>query len=238
MIIMPLTAYGMGSDSTERGSSGGERPAHLVFVFKPFAVSRYATTFDEWDACVHYGDCDPGIHDNDWGRGRQPVINVTWDDAQRYVTWLNKMIGKAKEGEGYRLLSEAEWEYAARAGTTSAYSFGYDPAMLDEYAWYSLNSGSRAHPVGEKKPNEFRLYDMHGNVWSWVEDCRHANYQGAPTNGSAWHGEDGGDCGQRIFRGGSWFYSAPYLRSAKRAAGSRGIRINGVGFRVARTLKR
>jgi formylglycine-generating enzyme required for sulfatase activity len=124
------------------------------------------------------------------------VIDVNWDNARSYVAWLSRMTGKP-----YRLLSEAEYEYAARAGTTTTYSFGDDSAMLGDYAWFLDNSGHRAHPVGEKKPNAFGLYDMHGNVEQWVEDCWHESYYGAPREGSAW---TSGDCTVRVVRGGTW----------------------------------
>ncbi len=144
------------------------------------------------------------------------------------------MIGKEANGEGYRLLSEAEWEYAARAGTTTAYSFGDDPAMLGEYAWYNENSGNKAHLVGMKKPDAFGFYDVHGNVFSWVEDCVHGNYDGAPQDGSPWIAD--GDCSRRVVRGGSWGIVPPDLRSAYRLANTPDNRVNDLGFRVGRTL--
>jgi formylglycine-generating enzyme required for sulfatase activity len=165
-----------------------------------------------------------------WGREKQAAINVSWDDAQQYVSWLS-----ALTGQPYRLLSEAEWEYVARAGTTTAYSFGDDPAMLGDYGWYSGNSGSQAHPVGEKKPNAFGLYDMHGNVWQWVEDCYHEDYKGAPENGSAW--KQDADCSSRVVRGGSWGSNPEILRSASRFGNPSFGRYFTLGFRVGRTLK-
>ena len=162
-------------------------------------MSKFEVTFDEWDACVAYGDCDPRVSDSGWGRGRQPVINVTWDDAKRYVAWLSRMTGKP-----YRLLTEAEWEYAARAGTQTAYSWG------DEIGKGNANcdgcgsqwDNKQTAPVGSFAANAFGLYDMHGNVWEWVEDCFHDNYEGAPDDGSAWTAD--GDCNSRVLRGGSW----------------------------------
>ena len=130
---------------------------------------------------------------------------------------------------------QAEWEYAARAGSTSAYSFGDDPAMLDEYAWFYGNSDGKAHAVDDKrkKPNQFSLYDMYGNVWEWVEDCYHENYNEAPKNGLAW---TTGDCSQRVIRGGSWVDDPQDLRSAIRNGYSTVLRLYVLGFRVGRTL--
>jgi len=193
-------------------------------------VSKFEVTFEEWDACVDHGDCARNISPSGWGRGRQPIMNVSWDDAKRYVEWLSRMTGKM-----YRLLSESEWEYVARAGTTSAYSFDGDESLLADFAWYELNSNDRPHPVGEKKPNAFGLYDIHGNVWEWVEDCWHDNYlNNPPTDGSAWL--TGGDCTRRVVRGGSWNYVPSALRSANRSGDSPGVRSLNLGFRVARTL--
>jgi formylglycine-generating enzyme required for sulfatase activity len=180
MVVIPAGTFVMGSP-IESGRRENEGPPHDVVFARPFAVSRFDVTFDDWDACAAYGDCDPRVSDGGFGRGRQPVYNITWDDAKRYAAWLSRMTGKP-----YRLLTEAEWEFAARAGTKTAYSFGDDEAMLGQYAWYNANSGRRPHPVGEKKPNAFGLYDMHGNVYQWVEDCIHENYNGAPVDGSAW----------------------------------------------------
>jgi formylglycine-generating enzyme required for sulfatase activity len=144
------------------------------------------------------------------------------------VKWLSGLTGQQ-----YRLLSEAEWEYAARARTTGPYSFEDDESVLGEYAWYGKNSGNRTHPVGEKKPNGFGLYDMHGNVWEWVEDCYHDSYQEAPSDGSAWIA---GACGERVVRGGAWGGNPRDLRSAVRGGNTPGNRTNVLGFRVGRTL--
>jgi formylglycine-generating enzyme required for sulfatase activity len=137
-----------------------ERPQHRVTFAAPFAVSRFEVTFAQWDACVAGGGCPQA--DSVWGRGRQPVINVGWYEARQYVEWLSRITDRP-----YRLLSEAEWEYAARAGTTTRYSFGDDEAELGDHAWHD----GKAHPVGEKKPNAFGLHDMYGNIFDWVEDA-------------------------------------------------------------------
>jgi formylglycine-generating enzyme required for sulfatase activity/class 3 adenylate cyclase len=230
MVVMPPGTFVMGSPEDEKGRSDDEGPQHEITIAHDFAVSRFVLTFDHWDACVRDGGCAlPGAGASSWGREKQPAINVSWDDAQQYVSWLS-----ALTGQPYRLLSEAEWEYVARAGTTTAYSFGNDPGMLGDYGWYSGNSGSQAHPVGEKKPNAFGLYDMHGNVWEWVEDCYHEDYNEAPANGSAW--KQDADCGSRVVRGGSWGSDPEILRSASRFGNPAVGRYFTLGFRVARTL--
>ena len=181
-----------------------------VAIAKPFAVSKFELTFAEWDACVAHGDCVPHVSDSGWGRGRQPVINVSWDDAQSYVAWLSRITGKE-----YRLLSEAEYEYAARAGTQTAYPWGDDigknNANCDGCG--SQWDNKQTAPVGSFAANGFGLYDTVGNVWEWTEDCHHNNYNGAPVDGTAWTGDD---CSSRVVRGGSWLYGPPDLRAAFR----------------------
>jgi formylglycine-generating enzyme required for sulfatase activity len=230
MVVVPVGTFKMGSPEGEKDRDYNEGPLHEVTIAKPFAVSRVEVTFDQWDACVQSGGCNlPGAGVSAWGRGKQPAVYISWDDATQYLAWLAKITGQP-----YRLLSEAEWEYAVRAGGVTTYSFGDDPAVLDDYAWYNVNSGG-AHPVGEKTPNAFGLYDMHGNVWEWVEDCYHSNYDysAAPTDGSAW---TSGDCSSRVLRGGSWVNDPRFLRSAVRDRGTTGIRNFNIGFRVGRTL--
>jgi formylglycine-generating enzyme required for sulfatase activity len=229
MVVVPAGDFMMGSPSDERGRNDNEGPVHKVTIAKPFAVGKFELTFDELDSCAAHGDCDPNVSDSSWGRGRRPAINVSWDDARRYVAWLSRITGQP-----YRLLTEAEWEYAARAGTTTRYSFGDHEAALSQHAWYSANSDGKTHPVGEKEPNAFGLYDMHGNVWEWVQDCYQYKYDKAPTDGSA---DTSNDCNFRAIRGGSWDYNAPGLRAAVRheTAGA-AFRDYGLGFRVGRTL--
>jgi formylglycine-generating enzyme required for sulfatase activity len=225
MAVLPAGSFAMGTSKSHDEDSNFESPQHEVVLAKQFAVGKYEVTFAEWDTCV----ACPGVSDSDWGRGERPVINVIWDEAEQYVTWLSRLTGKP-----YRLLSEAEWEYAARAGTTTLYSFGDDMAVLGEYAWYNGNSDLKTHPVGEKKPNGFGLYDMHGNVWEWVQDCWHNSYEGAPTDGSAW--TTGYDCGDRVLRGGSFGERDGNLASAERYWFPTNSRATNFGFRVARTL--
>ena len=168
--------------------------------------------------------------DEGWGRDNRPVINVSWEDAQSYVKWLSEQTGHA-----YRLPTEAEWEYAARAGTTTAYSWGNDVGrnLANCDGCGSQWDEDRTAPVGSFPPNAFGLHDMHGNVREWVEDCWNASYSGAPTDGSAWRS---GDCGNRVFRSGDWLWFSGSLRSADRDSNAPGYRSNGNGFRVARTF--
>ena len=232
MVIVPAGSFMMGSPENEEHRKQNEGPQHKVIIAKPFAVSRFELTFDEWDTCAVHGDCAGHITSN-WGRGRQPGINVNWDDAQRYVAWLSRITGQP-----YRLLSEAEWEYAARAGTTTAYSWG-DDIKKDGKAMTNCNGcGSQwdyrqTAPVGSFVPNAFGLYDMAGNAWEWVEDCYQIDYKEAPTDGSAWIT---GDCRSRVVRGGSWVNDPGLLRSANRDWFTSDSRLADLGFRVGRTL--
>ena len=238
MVVVPGGSYMMGSPADEEERSGDEGPRHRVMVPRPIAVGKYEITFGEWDACVAGGGCGgyrPG--DAGWGRGRRPVVNVSWEDAKGYAEWLSR-----KTGEGYRLLSESEWEYVARGGTRGPFHFGStittDQANYDGEDTYGsgrkgVNRGKTVS-VGAFPANGFGLHDVHGNVWEWVEDCWHKDYTGAPTDGSAW--TSGGDCGSRVLRGGSWFYVPWILRSANRYGLTAGIRNYDNGFRIARTL--
>ena len=226
MVVVPLGQYTMGSNKED-----DEKPNHDVTIAKPFVVGKFSVTFDEWDACVDHGGCKAKPKDEGWGRGTRPVIHISWDDVtSQYLPWLS-----AKTGKTYRLLTEAEWEYAVRAGTKTLYSFGDNEADLGTYAWFAANSGNKTHPVGEKKPNPWGLYDMHGNVWQWVQDCWHESYRSAPDNGSAWT-RSCTDGGRRVVRGGSWYYVPRALRSAYRYGFNSGNRTFHFGFRVARTL--
>ena len=253
MVVLPAGEFLMGSPSSEisqQEAFENEAPQHKVSISRPFAIGKYEVTFAEWDACVLDGGCR-GYRPGDEGRGRGslPVMNVSWDDAKLYARWLSQKTGKV-----YRLPSEAEWEYAARAGSSGKFYFGNDEKSLCKYANVADESGSQTRrgssgfgswqicndgyfntaPVGGFAPNAFGLYDMLGNVGEWVEDVWHLNYVGAPVDGSAWL--SGGDSQQRIGRGGSYYNLAAGVRSANRdnyRAGSQGEL---VGFRVARTV--
>jgi formylglycine-generating enzyme required for sulfatase activity len=229
MIVIPAGSFTMGSP-TSQGHDALEEPQHKVTIAKSFAVAKLELTFAEWDACVDYGDC-VHVSDSGFGRGQQPAINVSWNDAQRYVGWLSRMTGKP-----YRLLSEAEYEYAMRAGMQTVYPWG------DEIGQRNANcngcgsewDGQHPAPVGSFAPNRFGLYDMVGNVWESVEDCGHADYNGAPEDGSAWI--EGADCSGRIVRGGSWLDFPEFLRSAARDGRATDAQFSNYGLRVARTL--
>ena len=231
MVVVPAGSFMMGSPSSEVGRSNDEGPVHRVRIGEGLAVGVYEVTFEEWDACVRGGGCNgyrPG--DRGWGRGNRPVIKVSWDDAQRYVSWL-----RGKTGGGYRLLSEAEWEYVARAGSGTRYhwgdSVGRNRANCDGCG--SRWDGKTTAPAGSFAANEFGLHDVHGNVWEWVEDCWNKSYRGAPEDGSARESED---CRRRVLRGGSWGDVPRDLRSANRNWVPTRIRYSSDGFRVARTL--
>ncbi len=232
MVVIPEGRFMMGSPAGEQGRDDDEGPQHNVRIAK-FAVGRFEVTFAEWDACVDDGGCGGYIpKDKGWGRGDRPAINVSWDRAKSYISWL-----ATKTGAPYRLLTEAEWEYAARAGAGSA--FGTGETIGESQAQFGGASGSAAQqtvPIGSFTPNAFGLHDMHGNVWEWVEDCWHDDYQNAPAEGAAWLAANDGLCGYRIYRGGSWLNVRSVVRSANRTGSPPDFSISNIGFRVARTL--
>ena len=229
MVGVPAGSFMMGSPENEVNRFPDEGPLHRVTISRSFSVGKYEVTFDQWDACVAQGGCG-GYRpvDGGWGRGARPVINVSWDDAKAYVDWLSR-----KTGRTYRLLSEAEWEYSARGGTTTAWACGAEESCIGEIAWGWSNSGRRSQVVGGKRANAFGLHDMTGTVWEWVEDCWHESYAGAPGDGGV--RTTGGSCGQRVLRGGSWGDDPGILRAASRYRVTTGYRDVYAGFRVART---
>ncbi|WP_295455954.1 formylglycine-generating enzyme family protein [uncultured Thiodictyon sp.] len=239
MVRIPAGRFLMGCQPGEKDCHDAERPAHWVKV-AAFELGKYAVTFAQWDACVADGGCRHQPDDAGWGRGKRPVINVSWDDAQEYLAWLSR-----KTGEIYRLPTEAEWEYAARAETQTTFSTGNciktDQANYDgnyDYADCGAKTGvylQRTQAVGTYPANPWGLYDMHGNVWEWVQDCWHDSYNGAVQYGSEWRDAYGASWG-RVVRGGSWVNYPRYLRSAFRIWIDSADRYNDVGFRVARTL--
>ena len=271
MVVIPAGTFVMGSPdgetqvialdgkpkagplaAAEEGRGSNEGPQHEVKIGYAFAAGKFAVTFDEWDECVKLGACPPAP-DSGYGRGNKPVINVSWDEAKKYVDWLALMTGK-----DYRLLSEAEWEYAARAGTGTAYSFGdnYPPSKkICEYANFADVANARqakvqgiqvqasdicddghvvTAPVGSYKPNALGLYDMHGNVYQWTADCYVDSYADAPKDGKPVSTEG---CSLRVARGGSWNVTPEIARSAYRYGVSSGGRYNDLGFRAGRMLK-
>jgi formylglycine-generating enzyme required for sulfatase activity len=228
MIVVPAGEFVMGSTDDEARED--ERPLHRVVIAHQFAVGKFEVTFDQWDACVAHGGCTYQGRGESWGRGRQPMIRTSWSDAESYTRWLSRQTGKH-----YRLLTEAEWEYVARAGSTGRYSYGNDASRLDEFGWYVANSQGRTQAVGLKKPNSFGLYDIQGNVWEWVQDCYKDDYVDAPSDGSAVILPE---CLSRVLRGGSWSSEAGDLRVAARYGHINTFRSDANGFRVARTLLR
>lgn len=215
MVTIPGGSFYMGSEV-----NADERPRHMVYITS-FLMGRTEVTQKQWMDVMgsnpsRFSTCGPDC----------PVDSVSWNDVQQFIEKLNQ-----KTGQKYRLPSEAEWEYAARAGGISEWSFGNDDSKLVNYAWYLQNSGRQTHPVGQKLPNAFGLFDMHGNVFEWTQDCWHDTYTGAPTWGSAWTTGCYGD--YRVLRGGSWTGSQTVLRSAYRSTGSPFNRDNFNGFRLA-----
>jgi formylglycine-generating enzyme required for sulfatase activity len=234
MVVIPPGKFIMGSTQAERTALGAwkvsdkmESPRHPVAIAYRFAVARYSVTFAQWDACVADGGCG-GYRPDDsgWGRGRRPVVNVNFAEANAYIAWL-----KQKTGQPYRLLTEAEWEYSARAGTTSWFFYG--SKVTPENA----NSGNhldRTVSVGSYQPNAFGLYDMSGNSAQWVQDCYHNGYVGAPADGSPWMND--ADCAVRNVRGGAWSLPDSTVRIAQRVGDPVAQKNNHLGFRVARDL--
>ncbi len=225
MIVIPGGSFSMGSSSSEKISYAVERPIHEVNI-QAFALGKYEVSFAEWDACVDAGGC---IHrpDDQWGRADQPLINVSWVDAHQYTDWLSEQTGRR-----YRLPSEAEWEYAARGGTETAYFWGDDVGknLANCKKCGSKWGGKQPAPVGSFAPNAFGLHDMHGNIWEWVEDVYQSNYQDAPVDGRPWI--LGGS--KRVRRGGYWGNYAKDVRSASRGRDTEHTRRSYLGFRVSR----
>jgi formylglycine-generating enzyme required for sulfatase activity len=236
MVIVPAGKFVMGSPATEKDRDDDEGPQREVTIAKPFAVGKFEVTFAEWDACVKDSGCKERTKKDYWGRGKQPLINVSWDEAHDYLEWIKKLTGRK-----YRLLSESEWEYTARARTTNPFSFGntISTSQANYDGNYTYGNGvkgeyrQRTVAVGSFPANAFGLHDMHGNVWEWVEDCWNGDYRGAPVHGSA---RTTGACDQRLIRGGSWSDDPRYLRSAYRYGYDPGFRMYDIGFRLARDL--
>ncbi len=207
MVRIDKGSFMMGSNEYE-----DEKPIHKVTIDYEFDMGKYPVTVAEY---MHFVKETKREDDRKWKEKEynHPITSVSWHDAKAYCDWLSE-----KTGDEYRLPTEAEWEYACRAGTTTKWSFGDDEEELEKYAWYRENSNRTTHPVGEKKPNPWGLYDMHGNVWEWCED---------------WYDEDKDT---KVLRGGSWFNVAVFSRSAFRFRGIPVSRYGGNGFRLLRTL--
>lgn len=255
MVVIPAGRFLMGSPENEKSRDFTEGPQVAITIPKPLAVGKYELTWDEWEICVAKRGCqdnsgkgygsepDPQWSgDAGYGRGRHPVINVSWDDAKAYIKWLS-----AQTGETYRLLSESEWEYAARAGSTGRFAWGDAEPTCEPGQANTANfngphaagflagcNGRRTEPVGFSGPNAFGLYDMHGNVREWTQDCFHVYLDGIPTDGAPWVTKcDRGGEGH-VFRGGSFTAGVSQLRSAARQA-TIGREVN-MGFRIAREI--
>ncbi|WP_244424559.1 SUMF1/EgtB/PvdO family nonheme iron enzyme [Methylobacterium nodulans] len=223
LVVVPPGDFVMGGDAPY------EKPAHRVTIRKPFAIGRHEVTFAQWDACVAAGGCKADIDDHGFGRGDRPVIDVSYDDAQSYLRWLS-----AQTRQTYRLPSEAEWEYAARAGASSPFwwgsTVGSGRANCEDC---TQSPAHRTTAVGSYRPNGFGLYDTAGNAAEWVEDCWNMGYRGAPTDGSAWRS---GQCDLRVLRGGSFTGRSATARSGARFRYDHDIRYYANGFRVVREL--
>ena len=212
-IHIPAGEFMMGSDEYD-----SEKPVHKVTISKPFYLGTYPVIQHEWKTVM-------GNNPSHFKGDDLPVEEVSLADVQEFIRKLNEKEGTAK----YRLPSEAEWEYACRAGTTTKYCFGDSESKLGEHAWYGGSSGGKTHPIGKLKPNPWGLYDMYGNVWERVQDNWHINYNGAPADGSAW---EYGKGSFRVFRGGGWFSYAGFCRSADRSYFDPGNRYGFLGLRL------
>ncbi|MHC1755643.1 MAG: formylglycine-generating enzyme family protein [Methanosarcina sp.] len=220
-VLIPAGKFDMGSFSEDKDRSDYESPAHKVTIKNPFYMGKSSVTQKQWNIIM-------GTSPSHFKGEARPVEMVSWEEVQEFVKKLNAI----ENTDQYRLPSEAEWEYACRAGTQTRYFFGNDESKLNEYAWYDKNSGRKTHPIGQKKPNSWGLYDMHGNVWEWVQDKWHNNYNLAPSDGSAW---EGGDSFDRVSRGCSWYCSAGSCSSA-RLSRKPESRFANLGFRLLREL--
>lgn len=234
MVVVPAGSFKMGDLTDDEIGGSAEQPVHPVSFLHSFAIGKYEVTQPQWRAIM-------GNDPSTWSDDKLPVWNVSWNEIKAYLANLNSKLGLVGK-KRYRLLSEAEWEYAARAGTTTIYSCGNDEKCLDRIAWYGVNSGNgkpawtgagEPHAVGSKAPNAWGLHDMIGNLWEFVEDCWNDGHDGAPDNGSAFLT---GDCQRRVVRGGGWFHNAKNQRSAVRGMNPVGKGNDNVGFRVARTI--
>ena len=225
MVVIPAGRFRIGCVSG-RDCYDSEKPVHEVVIARPFALSKFEVTFEDYDRFTYPSKVD----DEGWGRGRRPVINVSWDDATEYAAWLS-----AETGKNYRLPTEAEWEYAARAGTTTKYPWGNDIGTGRANCFGGLcgDQWERTAPAGSFVANAWGLHDMHGNVWEWVQDCWNGSYAGAPSDGSVW---TSGDCSRRVIRGGSWDDGPRGLRSADRSRDTRSGRFDDQVFRLAQDL--
>jgi formylglycine-generating enzyme required for sulfatase activity len=231
MVVVRAGTFRMGD--IQGGGGKDEQPVHEVHIKRLFAVSRYEITFDQYD---EFAKATGGKlpDDEGFGRGRLPVIFVSWNDAVAYAEWLSRQTGKR-----YRLPSEAEWEYAARAGTETAYWWGNEmkQGLANCIGCGTQWENKQTAPVGSFRSNPFGLYDTAGNVIEWIQDCWHENYNGAPLDGSAWEQQDSGDCGRRGLRGGHWRVAQDFMRSSFRMWNRPTVRRRAPGFRLVREIE-
>jgi formylglycine-generating enzyme required for sulfatase activity len=237
MVVINPGAGKLGSPDFEKKRKRHEGPLRDTYISYPFEVSKYEITFDDWDKCVSSGGCaGHKPKDKGWGRGKRPVIDVSFNDAKNFLKWLN-----GKTGQNYRLLSEAEWEYVARAGQDAPFSNGYDLSAQDANFNGTAPYGSGAkgpylrktQPVGQYAANAFGVHDMHGNVYEWIEDCYSPDHSAATGDGSA---RTDGDCKFRLMKGGSWVAHGYQARAAARIRYVTDYRYDDYGIRIARTL--
>jgi formylglycine-generating enzyme required for sulfatase activity len=220
LVQIPAGEFRMGSPDSDKYANSDEKPQHRVRITKPFYLGKYPVTQEQWEAVM-------GSNPSQFKGPKNPVERVSWDDCQHFLEKLN---AKLADHRKFRLPTEAQWEYACRAGSTACYCFGDKASRLSEYAWYNQNSGNKSHPVGEKKPNAWGLYDMYGNVWQWCADRYDGGYYSlSPTDDPL------GPCegnARRVFRGGSWEHGTGHCRSAYRGSHAPGRQIDHLGFRV------
>lgn len=234
MVVVPAGAFMMGAGaSADGGEDGGEdceTPRHPVTIARPFALSRTPVTFAQWDLYQAEAGIAHRPADEGWGRGDRPAVNLSWDDARGCVDWLARRTGRP-----FRLPSESEWEYAARAGTSSAFHWGerFEIGRANCLDGAEPWTGRMTSPVGSYPANGFGLHDMLGNIWEWVEDCWNEFYRRAPADGSAWRA---GMTEAHVLRGGSWCDPARLVRAAARNRHGHDFRCNDYGFRIALDL--
>lgn len=238
MVLIPAGSFMMGSPEEEEYRDDWEGPQHIVSIATSFAMSKFAITYDEWDLCYRLGGVAHKPHsETPKDRGQLPVTRVSWEQVQKYLGWLS-----SQSGNKYRLPTEAEWEYAARAGTSGPFSFAMpvttDKAAYDSSRTYADSPKSRPRkktvPIGSFPPNDYGLHEMHGNVQEWVQDCWHDDYDGAPNDGSAWEADD--QEGMRVIRGGHYSTHPGNIRSASRDKEDPEDSSQFIGFRVVRDL--
>jgi formylglycine-generating enzyme required for sulfatase activity len=214
-VLIPAGTFMMGSPDSDPDAFPIEKPVHQVTLSQAFYLGKYPVTQAQWEAVM-------GTNPSQFKGADRPVENVSWDDVQAFMQKLSEREG----GDHYRLPTEAQWEYACRAGSSTRYHFGDDAAQLGNYAWYYQNSDNQTHPVGQKQPNAWGLYDMHGNVWEWVQD-----WYGAYTSNPVTDPISPTSGARRVFRGGDWGNAARYVRAANRSAYEPGNRVGDLGFR-------